>query len=62
VPCRVVIFLLAFAAPFARATPDQDFFERNGRPILATHCYKCHAPTSLKIRGDLRLDTRDGAT
>src|SRR5437764_1802864 len=40
-------------------TPDQaQFFEKQVRPLLATHCFKCHVPA--KQRGDLRLDSRSG--
>ena len=36
-----------------------DFFEKNIRPVLAEKCYKCHS-ASEKIKGGLRLDTREG--
>ena len=38
------------------------FFESKIRPILDQHCYECHASTSKKVRGRLRLDTREGWT
>jgi hypothetical protein len=37
---------------------DDAFFEKQVRPILVTHCYKCHA--GANSRGGLRLDTRAG--
>src|SRR5262245_32672489 len=38
-------------------TPEQvPAFEQQVRPLLATHCFKCHGPA--KHRGDLRLDSR----
>lgn len=41
--------------------PDQvEFFENRVRPILADKCYECHTATAEKVRGGLRLDTRDG--
>ena len=44
-----------------KPTPEQlDFFEKKIRPVLAEHCYKCHAETAEKIRGGLVLDTREG--
>jgi hypothetical protein len=44
------------------ATPDQlTFFEKNIRPVLVKECYSCHATTAEKIRGGLKLDTRDAA-
>ncbi len=37
-----------------------DFFEKEIRPILAEHCYGCHSAQSKRLRGHLRLDTREG--
>src|SRR5688500_12429525 len=40
-----------------------EFFERKVRPVLVEHCFKCHsadAEKTKKLRGGLRLDTRDG--
>jgi mono/diheme cytochrome c family protein len=40
------------------ATPQQEkFFEEQVRPILATHCQKCHG--AEKQESELRLDSRD---
>jgi hypothetical protein len=47
----------------ARASSDSagiEFFEQKIRPVLADNCYKCHSSEAEKIRGGLRLDTRDG--
>jgi Protein of unknown function (DUF1553)/Protein of unknown function (DUF1549)/Planctomycete cytochrome C len=42
-------------------TPDQErFFEAKVRPVLATHCGKCHARTAEKLRGGLHVDSREG--
>jgi len=39
--------------------PDQlQFFEKNIRPVLVQHCYKCHSAESEKVKGGLTLDTR----
>lgn len=43
----------------ARGVEDPDFFERRVRPLLVERCYKCHS-AGEKIKGGLRLDTRDG--
>ncbi len=43
------------------AKPDEagnEFFERKIRPLLAQHCYSCHARGEKK--GGLSLDTREG--
>jgi hypothetical protein len=42
-------------------TPEQEtFFEAKIRPVLVTQCSKCHASTAQKLRGGLRVDSRDG--
>ena len=52
--------------PASAADPDAkqiDFFESKIRPVLVEHCYKCHsadADSDKKLRGGLRLDTKDG--
>jgi hypothetical protein len=49
------------AAPEVAITPEQEqFFEAKIRPVLVTHCGKCHASTALKLRAGLRLDSREG--
>ena len=49
------------AALQAGITPEQErFFEAKIRPVLATQCAKCHASTAKKLRGGLRLDSREG--
>src|SRR5262245_38836426 len=40
----------------ANASPD---FSRDVRPLLETHCFKCHGPE--KQKGGLRFDLKDGA-
>ena len=48
-------------SPRSAITPDQEqFFEAKIRPVLATQCGKCHASTAEKLRGGLRLDSREG--
>ena len=53
--------LAANAAETAHAgiAPDQlQFFEKNIRPVLVQHCYKCHSSESEKVKGGLTLDTK----
>src|SRR3954468_22421227 len=37
-----------------------DFFEKNIRPVLVAHCYQCHSASSKELKGELRLDTKEG--
>ena len=41
------------------AAADLEFFEKQVRPLLIANCYQCHSAEE-RIRGGLRLDTRDG--
>ncbi len=36
------------------------FFESKVRPVLVQHCYSCHSAKSEKLKGGLRLDSREG--
>ena len=62
-------FCGALSAPAVRATQPLDpagvaFFESRVRPVLVQHCYECHsadAAARKKLKGGLRLDTRDAA-
>src|SRR5205823_1034404 len=47
-------------APLLRAADGPDF-NREVRPILAAHCFKCHGPDDKARKAKLRLDHRDGA-
>src|SRR5262245_54464563 len=42
------------------AVDGTEFFEHQIRPLLVKHCYECHSADAPKLRGKLRLDTRDG--
>jgi hypothetical protein len=47
----------------AEVAPDPagfEFFEKHVRPLLVENCYKCHSAEAEKLRGGLRLDTREG--
>ena len=59
---RILLPLLAFSARAADFTPDGlEFFEKRIRPVLVERCYKCHSAGSEKLKGELHLDSRDGA-
>ena len=36
-----------------------DLFENRIRPLFVEHCYECHSAKAKKVRGGLRLDSRD---
>jgi hypothetical protein len=38
----------------------QAFFDRQVRPILQEHCFKCHGDEPAKLKGGLWLKSRDG--
>ena len=37
-----------------------DFFEKKIRPVLVANCYQCHSASAKELKGELRLDTREG--
>jgi len=37
-----------------------EFFEKEIRPLLLTHCYECHSAEAKHLKGGLRVDFRDG--
>ena len=43
----------------ARADDGFEFFEKQVRPVLAERCYACHSATAPRIKGGLRLDSRE---
>ncbi|MEC9349226.1 MAG: DUF1549 domain-containing protein, partial [Planctomycetota bacterium] len=63
-----LLFTAALAAVLlqtcdARALDDAagiELFEKKIRPVLVENCYKCHSAESKKLKGKLRLDSREG--
>ena len=55
------LFLSAFVIPVTQARaggPGLEFFEKNIRPVLVQHCYRCHSVDLEEPKGGLRLDSR----
>jgi mono/diheme cytochrome c family protein len=60
--CRVMLFCLLAGLPAPLIANDPagiEFFEKKIRPLLAAQCFDCHHPEN-KIKGGLRLDSREG--
>src|SRR4051812_1240460 len=43
----------------AAESPGIEFFEAKIRPILVDNCYSCHSSTAKKLKGDIRVDSRE---
>ena len=55
-----LILLAARAAAGESDGAGSQFFESKVRPLLAEHCYRCHSARAPKVKGGLRLDSREG--
>ena len=56
-----ISFCATFVCAAAVPTSDQiEFFETKIRPVLASECYQCHSTAAPKLKGKLRLDSREG--
>ncbi len=55
----VLLALAGVVRPCQGAVDGIAYFEREIRPILVRHCYECHS-TDSKVKGGLRLDSREG--
>ncbi len=58
---RRVLILIAILAFTGRASADDDieFFEKKIRPLLVEQCYSCHSANAKKLKGGLKLDSRE---
>jgi len=58
---RFVILAAASALGFHSFADDTgiEFFEKRIRPALVENCYQCHSAEAKKLKGKLRLDSRE---
>lgn len=59
--CCVGWALVLYAIVGQAAAKPPFSYNRDVRPILAEHCFKCHGPDPATREGDLRLDEREAA-
>jgi hypothetical protein len=60
VALALAIFLHGVPALADAPSEQIEFFEKNIRPVLVKHCYKCHSAGAKKVRSGFLLDTREG--
>ncbi|WP_425616909.1 PSD1 and planctomycete cytochrome C domain-containing protein [Anatilimnocola sp. NA78] len=65
--CNLVLLIVVsalFAPELARAAETDavglDFFEKKIRPVLVANCYQCHSASSKEVKGNLRVDIKQG--
>jgi hypothetical protein len=58
--CLSLPWSFTLATPARALDDDVAFFEKKIRPVLVAHCYPCHSAEAEKLKGGLRLDTREG--
>ena len=55
------IFIFSISFSLAICSVNAQDFNRDVRPILATHCFACHGPDASHREADLRFDQRENA-
>src|SRR3954471_669374 len=55
------LLTLALAGRAHAAGGGEEFFEKKIRPVLVENCFKCHSASSEKLKGALKLDSREAA-
>ena len=53
------IFASLVVLSHAEADDGLTFFENKIRPVLVEHCYGCHSAEAKKVKGALKLDTKE---
>jgi hypothetical protein len=65
-PACAILFGLCFAVrgaadEIAPSSEQIEYFESKVRPLLVEHCYECHSLSAKKLKGGLKLDSREAA-
>src|SRR5436305_5824605 len=61
-PILPLLLLCAAVSPAPTPSGEQiEFFEKKIRPVLVENCFKCHSASSEKLKGALKLDSREAA-
>ncbi len=55
----IVLGFILVLESSAADTTGVEFYEKRVRPIFVERCYKCHSADAEKIKGGLRLDTKE---
>ena len=55
----VAVFVSTGSARAVDEAAGIELFEKKIRPVLVERCYKCHSAKSKKLKGKLRLDSRE---
>src|ERR1051325_192423 len=57
----IPLVLFSMAAAPAPTPEGVEFFERKIRPLLVDQCFRCHSGSAEKLKGSLKLDSREAA-
>jgi hypothetical protein len=56
----VMVLMVLGGGGILRADSGVELFEKKIRPVLVEQCYECHSAGAKKLKGGLKLDSRDG--
>ena len=58
--CGLVLVIAMNRVAFAEDAKGLAFFQKKVLPVLKKHCYECHSAAADEVKGNLRVDTREG--